>query len=95
MKIIALQDRNKHNRPQYAYGICKVFVLCRVLGDSFQPNIETTASGCFAFNALPEPDAHKTTREQVEMCFAAYQSPSRETMFDSSDCYCTVNFALL
>lgn len=82
VKIIALQDRNKHNHPPYAYGICKVFILCRVLGGSFQPNIETTASGYFALNALPELDAHKTTREQVEMCFAAYQSPSWETMFD-------------
>lgn len=28
IKIIAIQDRNKHNKPIYAYGICKVFVLC-------------------------------------------------------------------
>lgn len=32
IKIIALQDRNKHNKPVYAYGVCKVFVLCNVFG---------------------------------------------------------------
>ena len=35
IRIIAIQDRNKHNVPQYAYGIVKVFVLCEVLGGSF------------------------------------------------------------
>ena len=27
VRIIALQDRNKHNQPPYAYNVCKVFVL--------------------------------------------------------------------
>lgn len=27
VRLIALQDRNKHNVPVYAYGVCKVFVL--------------------------------------------------------------------
>ena len=26
-KVIAIQDRNKHNKPAYAYGVCKVFIL--------------------------------------------------------------------
>lgn len=25
VKIIAVQDRNKHNQPIYAYGVCKIF----------------------------------------------------------------------
>ena len=29
--IIAIQDRARHNLPVYAYGICKVFVLCSLL----------------------------------------------------------------
>lgn len=31
-QIIAVQDRNKHNTPQYAYGVCKIFVLCSLIG---------------------------------------------------------------
>ncbi len=40
-RIIAIQDRNKHNKPIYAYGICKIFVLCEVIGGKFEKNIET------------------------------------------------------
>lgn len=28
LRLIAAQDRNRHNPPPYAYGVCKVFVLC-------------------------------------------------------------------
>ena len=27
-KVIAIQDRAKHNLPVYAYGVCKVFAQC-------------------------------------------------------------------
>lgn len=53
--IIAVQDRARHNRPDYAYGVCKVFVLCRALGGSFQENIETIRSDYFPEDALPPP----------------------------------------
>ena len=45
--VIAVQDREKHNRPVYAWKICKIFVLCSVTGGSFTPNIETTESRYF------------------------------------------------
>lgn len=34
-RIIAIHDRNKHNPLKYAYGVCKVFVLCQARGGSF------------------------------------------------------------
>ena len=40
-RIIAVQDRAKHNLPVYAYGVCKIFVLCTAVGGHFVPNIET------------------------------------------------------
>lgn len=51
--IIAIQDRDKHNKPVYAYKICKVFVLCTRVSGSFQPNNETLGSGYFPLDALP------------------------------------------
>ena len=71
VKLIAIQDRNRHNRPVYAYGICKVFVLCRALGGAFEPNLETTQSGYFAEDALPPLAEAKNTAAQIRMCFAA------------------------
>lgn len=41
-RIIAVQDRNRHNLPRYAYNICKIFFLCTRTGGEFQANAETT-----------------------------------------------------
>ena len=82
-RIIAVQDRNKHNLPQYAYGVCKVFLLCSIIGGSFQENIETTGFGYFAENNLPDLATEKNTAEQIKMCFAAYRAGDMwETYFD-------------
>lgn len=53
IKIIAVQDRNKHNKPVYAYGVCKIFVLCNVIGGEFIENIETTEIKYFALDEIP------------------------------------------
>ena len=81
-RIIAVQDREKHNLPVYAHKICKVFVLCTLLGGDFTPNLETTASGWFPLDALPPLAEEKNTRDQVAMCFDAYHDPRWVTMFD-------------
>lgn len=83
VKLIAVLDRNKHNIPVYAYGVCKVFVMCRLLGGEFHENIETTEMKYFSLDEIPESLANeKTTKEQIEMCFKAYRSPDWETYFD-------------
>lgn len=72
VKLIALQDRNKHNKPVYAYGVWKVFVLCKRIGGEFIENIETTEIKYFGLNELPDNLAEeKCTKEQIEMCFKA------------------------
>lgn len=83
LKLIAVQDRNKHNKPTYAYGVCKIFVLCEIIGGGFRENIETTEVKFFARDELPENLAEeKTSREQLEMCFRAYGDKNWETYFD-------------
>lgn len=49
-KVIAIQDRSKHNLPVYAYGVCKIFVLCTIIGGAFKENIETTGFAYFSEN---------------------------------------------
>ena len=46
--VIAIQDREKHNQPVYAWKVCKVFALCSVVGGSFEENIETSESRYFS-----------------------------------------------
>ncbi len=83
VRLIAVQDRNKHNVPIYAYGVCKVFVLCRVTGGSFCENSETTEIAYFAPDEIPQNLAvEKTSREQIEMCFEADKDENWQTMFD-------------
>lgn len=83
VRLISVQDRNKHNKPIYAYGVCKVFVLCKVIGGKFEENIETTEIRYFSADELPENLAEeKTSREQIEMCFEAYADDNWQTQFD-------------
>ena len=83
IKIIAVQDRNKHNKPIYAYGVCKIFVLCNVIGGEFIENIETTEIKYFSLDEIPNNLAgEKTNKEQIEMCFKAYKDEKWQTQFD-------------
>ena len=68
-KVIAIQDRSKHNLPVYAYGVCKIFVLCTIIGGAFKENIETTGFAYFSENELPELATEKNNEEQVKNVF--------------------------
>ena len=82
-RVIAIQDRNKHNTPIYAYGICKVFVLCKVVGGSFKKNNETIETNYFSLEDIPKNLANeKTSLEQIKLCFKANNNPNFETYFD-------------
>ena len=81
-RVVAVQDREKHNRPVYAWKVCKIFVLCTVVGGEFQSNIETTASEYFSLDELPPLAEEKTTEEQIRMCFDAYRAGTWETVMD-------------
>lgn len=80
--VIAVQDREKHNLPIYAYKICKIFVMCSILDGQFEKNIETVESQFFEIDELPELAAEKNTKEQIEMCFEAYRAEHWTTLFD-------------
>ena len=83
LKIISVQDRNKHNKPIYAYGVCKIFILCNVIGGEFVENIETTEIKYFSLDEIPNNLAEeKTNKEQIKMCFEAYQDENWQTQFD-------------
>lgn len=82
-RLIAVQDRNKHNEPIYAYGIVKVFLLCSVKSGAFAENIETTESRYFAEDEIPENLAEeKVNKEQIRMCFRANEDENWKVQFD-------------
>lgn len=82
VRVIAVQDRKKHNEPEYIYNIIKVFVLCKLNGGRFQKNIETLKSGYFSIDEIPEMSKDRTTLEQVEMCFKAHYNKDFKVELD-------------
>ena len=82
-RMIAVQDWRLHNVRNYAYGVIKIFVLCKSTGGSFAENIETTGIGYFNRDELPANLAtEKTTAEQIQMCFDANNDNNWKTQFD-------------
>ena len=82
-QVIAVQDWRKHNKCNLPYGAVKIFVQCNVIGGNFQENIETTESKYFTKEELPENLAvEKVTKEQIRMCFEAYESEHWESVLE-------------
>lgn len=82
-RLIAVQDWRKHNVTNYAYGIIKIFVMCNYVSGKFEDNIETTGIAFFDRDTIPDNLAmEKCTREQIEMCFEAYENPDKYVLFD-------------
>lgn len=82
-RLIAVQDWRRHNVTNYLFGVVKTFVLCQPISGAFAENIETTEARYFAMDELPEKLAvEKTTRAQIEMCFAAYADPNWHVQCD-------------
>lgn len=82
-KLIAVQDWRKHNVRNYAYGVVKIFILCKVISGAFVENIETTGIQYFGREEIPDHLAvEKTSKEQIFMCFEAYENKCWNTQFD-------------
>lgn len=82
-KLIAVQDWRKHNVVNYAYGVVKIFIMCRYESGQFEKNIETTEIAFFDRNSIPNNLAvEKSSREQIMMCFEAFENPEQPTLFD-------------
>ena len=71
-KLIAVQDRAKHNSPLYPYGVCKIFVECSLKGGQFENNVETTETAYFSEDEFPKLALEKNNEEQLKLCFKAH-----------------------
>ena len=81
-KVVAVQDREKHNFPSYIFDVVKILYLCTSKGGEFHKNIETSESKYFAEDELPPMANEKCTAEQVKLCFEAHRAETWETQFD-------------
>ena len=82
VKLIAVQDRNHHNKPILATNVTKIFYLCKEISREFVPNDETDACDYFALDNLPKLSLDRNKKEQIEMCFKASKDPNWQTLFE-------------
>ena len=82
VRLVAVQDRNRHNKPPYAYNICKIFILCEPVEGEFEKNTETIQRDWFPLENLPVLAEEKTTKEQISMCFEAAADKDWKVLFD-------------
>ncbi|NEW62245.1 NUDIX domain-containing protein [Granulicatella sp. zg-ZJ] len=81
-KLVAVLDMAKHHQKKNIFSVYKLFFTCEVLGGEFISNSETLASRYFKLTELPELAESKTTVEEIEMCFDAYQNSDWKVVVD-------------
>jgi ADP-ribose pyrophosphatase YjhB (NUDIX family) len=81
-KLVALYDRNKHEHPPMLFHAYKAFFLCDIVGGSPATSQETSATGFFPRDELPELSRPRVTLRQVDRLFAHFRDPALPTEFD-------------
>ncbi len=83
-KLIAVHDWQKNNGKGFesAISVYKMFFLCAYISGEFRENTETIESAWFTFDELPELCLAKNTKEQIKLCFEAYNDINFLCRFD-------------
>lgn len=82
VKLAAVYDFRKRNRPHHLDSIYKLFFICEITGGSAASSIETSEVGFFACDALPALSTGRTTTDQVRRMFQHATEPALPTDFD-------------
>lgn len=74
LKLVAVLDRNRHNRPRLPFNVVKIFIECRGGEQNFKPTDETVDCRYFTFGELETLDLRLDTNtpDQLALCFAAH-----------------------
>jgi ADP-ribose pyrophosphatase YjhB (NUDIX family) len=82
VKLAAVYDFRKRNRPHHLDSIYKLFFICELTGGKATPSIETTEAAFFAPDELPPLSIGRTTAEQIHRMFQHAANPTLATDFD-------------
>jgi ADP-ribose pyrophosphatase YjhB (NUDIX family) len=82
LKLAAVYDFRKRNRPHHLDSIYKLFFICEITGGSARPSIETSEVGFFARHELPNLSVGRTTAAQIDRMFSHAEEPGLPTDFD-------------
>jgi len=82
VKLAAVYDYRKRNRPHHLDSIYKMFFICELTGGSPRASIETSEAAFFPRDALPPLSIGRTTAQQIERMFQHAERPELPTDFD-------------
>ena len=82
LKLAAVYDYQKRNRPHSKDSIYKLFFLCELTGGEARPSEETSEVAFFALDALPPLSQGRSTAAQIERMFEHRADLSLATDFD-------------
>lgn len=87
LKLVAVQERNRHNPVDTLCGVLKTFMECSMGPGEFVDNLETAERRFFTLEeikALPKGELRESTNtvEQIALCFEAHKTKDWITVFD-------------
>lgn len=82
VKLAAVYDYRKRNRPRHLDSIYKLFFICELTGGSARASVETSEVAFFARDALPTLSVGRATAAQIERMFEHAARPELPTDFD-------------
>ena len=81
-RLVGIFENQKRPYPQSYFHAENAFVLCRVISGEFRENDETTESGSFSLDNLPELNVRKTDERELRMCLEAYLADNWDPYID-------------
>ena len=82
LKLAAVFDYQKRNRPHSKDSIYKMFFLCEITGGEARPSIETSEVAFHARDRLPALSQGRSTTAQIERMFEHFENRGLPTDFD-------------
>jgi ADP-ribose pyrophosphatase YjhB (NUDIX family) len=81
-RILAVQDRSRHNFPPIPEHTWKIFVECTIIESGVPDELETDGVGFFRFEELPELSEGRVTKKQLARMLELAASPTAPADFD-------------
>lgn len=81
-RLLAILDKKCHPHPLDLYYIYKVFIECEILEMGVPDGMETTDSGFFDEDSLPELSEPRNTPEQIKLLFDFKKDLKKPPYFD-------------
>ncbi|MBQ9664503.1 MAG: NUDIX hydrolase N-terminal domain-containing protein [Oscillospiraceae bacterium] len=81
-RLVGIFDNQKRSKPQSYFHAENVHVLCRVISGEFRRNSETTESGYFSIEHLPDLNVRKTDKRELKICLQAFKAEHWEPVIE-------------